>query len=176
MPIIASLFIICYQPLFRRTKCNKKRNLGSLLKKLQNTWELEKRLFTIWFKKREIPANKIGKKWIFNKENLDVWVLSQHPIESFFTNIDFNIENNDHLREPQKESYSKVYDFFIKDNKNKAIIQIPVGCGKTGLASLLPLGIAKGRVLIISPNLKNKRRTVRNDEHCKSPKMFLEEV
>lgn len=100
----------------------------------------------------KIPANRVGKKWTFEKEQLDKWVRSNQPIESFFTSIDFNIESNEALREPQRDAYIRVSEFFSA-GKNKAIIQIPVGCGKSGLAALLPLGVARGRVLIISPNL-----------------------
>ena len=46
--------------------------------------------------------------------------------------------------------------FFCSGN-NKAILQIPVGCGKTGLAALLPLGLSAGRVMVIAPNLTIKR-------------------
>lgn len=70
----------------------------------------------------------------------------------FFTSLDFNIEQNGALREPQREAYLQAYEFFAA-GKNKAILQIPVGCGKTGLASILPFGISRGRVLIITPNL-----------------------
>jgi superfamily II DNA or RNA helicase len=76
-------------------------------------------------------------------------------METFFISIDYNIESNEALREPQRDAYLRVFDFFSA-LKNKAIIQIPVGCGKSGLASLLPLGIAKGRTLIIAPNLTIK--------------------
>lgn len=102
-----------------------------------------------------IPAKKIGKKWAFEKQELDAWVRANQPVETFFTNIDFNIEDNAFLREPQKNAYLQAYDFF-KSGKNRAIIQIPVGCGKTGLASILPLGIARGRVMVIAPNLTIK--------------------
>ena len=102
-----------------------------------------------------MPASKIGKKWAFEKQELDAWARSNQPVETFFTNIDFNIEENDLLREPQKSAYLQAYDFF-KSGKNRAIIQIPVGCGKTGLASILPLGIASGRVIVIAPNLTIK--------------------
>lgn len=102
-----------------------------------------------------IPANKVGKKWTFEKDQLDKWVRSNRPLETFFIDLDFNIEQNDFLREPQREGYLRVYEFFSA-GKNKAILQIPVGCGKSGLASLFPLGIARGRVLVISPNLTIK--------------------
>jgi DNA repair protein RadD len=102
-----------------------------------------------------IPANKVGKKWTFEREQLDQWMRSNKPIESFFTDLDFKIESNASLREPQREGYARIFDFFSA-GKNKAILQIPVGCGKTGLASLLPLGIAKGRALVIAPNITIK--------------------
>ncbi len=99
-----------------------------------------------------IPAQKIGKKWVFDKAAVDAWVRANQPLEAFFLNLDFNIEANDALRDPQREGYLRTYEFF-RAGKNKAILQEPVGCGKTGLASLLPLGLAEGRVLIIAPNL-----------------------
>src|SRR3989344_5093394 len=99
-----------------------------------------------------IPASKVGKKWTFEKSRLDDWLRSNQPMESFFTSLDYNIADNEELRDPQREAYLRTYDFF-QSGKNKAILQIPVGCGKSGLASILPLGIAKGRVLIIAPNL-----------------------
>ncbi len=101
-----------------------------------------------------IPARKLGKKWIFEKSVLDSWVKSK-SLEEFFINLDFNIEDNPLIREPQLEGYLRTYEFF-RQGKNRAILQIPVGCGKTGLASLLPLGIAEGRVLVLAPNLTIK--------------------
>ena len=103
-----------------------------------------------------IPARKVGKKWIFEKPGLDAWMRGHRPVQSFFTDIEFKIEGNDELRDPQREGYLRTYEFF-RAGKNKAILQIPVGCGKTGLASLLPLGLAEGRVLVIAPNLTIKQ-------------------
>ena len=102
-----------------------------------------------------IPARKIGKKWVFEKRGLDAWVHTNQPLASFFLNLDFNIGGNTFLREPQHDGYLRTYEFF-RAGKNKAILQIPVGCGKTGLAALLPLGLAKGRVVVIAPNLTIK--------------------
>ncbi len=106
-------------------------------------------------KKGKIPANKVGKKWLFDRHNLDAWVKASRPIESFFTATDFNIDENPQLREPQKEAYTSLYGYF-KSGNTKAIIQIPVGCGKSGLASIIPFGIAKGRALVVSPSLTIK--------------------
>ena len=99
-----------------------------------------------------IPVRKIGKKWVFEKTGLDAWVRAKQPLESFFLNLDFNIEHNAFLREPQHDGYLRTNEFF-RSGKNKAILQIPVGCGKTGLAALLPFGLAEGRVIVIAPNL-----------------------
>ena len=87
---------------------------------------------------------------------MDAWIRANQPLESFFLNLDFNVENNDFLRDPQRDGYLRTYEFF-RVGKNKAILQIPVGCGKTGLASLLPLGLAEGRVIVIAPNLTIKK-------------------
>jgi DNA repair protein RadD len=102
-----------------------------------------------------VPGTKLGKKWVFEKEQLDSWVRSNQPIELFFTTLDANIEDNAALREPQREGYLRTYEF-LRAGNNKAVLQIPVGCGKSGLASILPLGIAQGRVLVIAPNLTIK--------------------
>ena len=60
----------------------------------------------------KIPANRVGKKWTFEKDQLDKWVRSNQPIESFFTSLDFNIESNEALREPQRDAYLRVSEFF----------------------------------------------------------------
>ncbi len=118
-----------------------------------------------------IPASKVGKKWTFEKEQLDLWIKGNQPIKIFFTNLDYSIESNASLREPQRDGYLKTFEFF-RTGKNKAIIQIPVGCGKTGLAALLPLGLAKGRVLIIAPNITIKDGLYEAMDITNRPKCF----
>ena len=103
-----------------------------------------------------IPAQKIGDKWVFERSALDDWMRSQGPMDSFFLDTDFSIEHNDNLRSPQRDGYVNTYDFF-NSGKNRAIIRIPVGCRKTGLATLLPFGSARGRVIVIAPNLTIKK-------------------
>jgi len=118
-----------------------------------------------------IPTNKVGKKWVFEKTQLDLWIKGNQPIESFFTNLDFSIDPNASLREPQQEGYIRTFEFF-REGKNKAILQIPVGCGKTGLASILPFGIAEGRALIIAPNLTIKNGLYEAMDITNRPKCF----
>lgn len=102
-----------------------------------------------------IPAHRVGKIWRFSIEELDSWIRTNKPINEFFKSVEFDIDDNNFLRIPQREAYVEVYDFFQKGGK-RAIVQLPVGCGKSGLVSLLPLGIANGRVLVIAPNLTIK--------------------
>lgn len=118
-----------------------------------------------------VPASKVGKKWTFERAQLDQWARRSQPIETFFTTLDFKIEANKALREPQREGYLRTFEFF-RSGKNKAILQIPVGCGKTGLASLLPLGLAQSRVLIIAPNIQIKDGLYEAMDITNRPKCF----
>lgn len=148
-----SFAIVCYQMALELLEMT-----GNVWLSLEETAEylgIGKTALYEMARNKRIPAQKIGKKWVFEKADLDTWVRSSQPINSFFTNLDFNIEDNEQIREPQRDGYLRTYEFFRAGN-NRAILQIPVGCGKSGLASLLPLGIAEGRVLIIAPNLTIK--------------------
>jgi excisionase family DNA binding protein len=102
-----------------------------------------------------LPSNKVGSKWLFSRRDLDAWVRSNVPLEQFFLRTPAHIEENMQLREPQVEAYKALYDYFKAGNRT-AIIQIPVGCGKSGIAAIAPFGIAKGRVLVVAPNLTIK--------------------
>ncbi|MAU48548.1 MAG: helicase [Yangia sp.] len=102
-----------------------------------------------------LPSNKIGSKWLFSKKDLDAWVRSNIPLDQFFMRTPAHIEENLQLREPQVEAYKALYEYF-RSGRKSAIIQIPVGCGKSGIAAIVPFGIAKGRVLIVAPNLTIK--------------------
>jgi excisionase family DNA binding protein len=102
-----------------------------------------------------IPSNKVGSKWLFSKKDLDAWVRSNIPLEEFFIKTPAHIEENLQLREPQVEAYQKLYEFF-RSGRRTAVIQIPVGCGKSGIAAIAPFGVARGRVLVVAPNLTIK--------------------
>ena len=71
---------------------------------------------------------------------------------SIFATANADIEANNLLREPQREAHRAVREHFESSNE-PGILQIPVGCGKTGIMSTLPFGISEGRVLVITPNL-----------------------
>jgi DNA repair protein RadD len=73
------------------------------------------------------------------------------PAEKLFQQSPFSIEKNERLREPQRNAWRATRLHFQRD-RTPAILQLPVGCGKTGLMAILPFGIAAGRVLLIAPN------------------------
>lgn len=75
--------------------------------------------------------------------------------DHLFQTLTTDIEGNQRLREPQRGAHKAVRRHFNNDNEH-VILQIPVGCGKTGIIATLPFGIARGRVLVITPN-----RTIR---------------
>jgi len=104
---------------------------------------------------KRIPAHKDVQAWRFNTRELDSWIHTNKLITEFFTSAEFDIDENYLLRIPQREAYKEAYNFYQKGGRI-AIIQLPVGCGKSGLISLLPLGISNGRVLVIAPNLTIK--------------------
>ena len=100
----------------------------------------------------EIPRHKVGQAWKFYRTDLDSWVRAGRSLDEFFTTIDYEIEENDELRDPQREAHAATLEHFTR-SMTAAILQLPVGCGKSGLIALLPLGLAHGRVLVISPNI-----------------------
>lgn len=82
-----------------------------------------------------------------------------NPGELFQT-VNANIEANDLLREPQRDAHRAVREHFVGEAA-PAILQIPVGCGKTGIMATLPFGIVSGRVLLITPNLTIRKGVAR---------------
>lgn len=75
---------------------------------------------------------------------------------NYFIETAANIFGNSRLRIPQIEAYSKALEHFASSNDD-ALIVLPTGTGKSGLISIVPFGLAKGRVLIITPGLVTKQ-------------------
>ncbi len=119
----------------------------------------------------KIPAQRIDKQWRFKTDDLDRWLSVSKSIDGYFQTIQANILDNELLREPQREAYTKLYDFFKGGGKD-ALVQLPVGCGKSGLACIAPFGIAEGRVLVITPNL-TIRDEMKNNLDITNLKCFL---
>lgn len=75
----------------------------------------------------------------------------QSQVDGFFGAASPNIERNPRLREPQREAYEAAREHFA-ESAEPAIVQLPVGCGKTGLAAILPFALSNSRVLVVAPN------------------------
>ncbi|WP_105640489.1 DEAD/DEAH box helicase [Cronobacter dublinensis] len=75
---------------------------------------------------------------------------------SYFLNTAVNIEGNTKLRAPQIEAYIKIKEFFNDEENKEALVVLPTGTGKSGLISIAPFGVARKRVLIITPGLITK--------------------
>lgn len=76
---------------------------------------------------------------------------SKDVVADYFSEAAAHIDGNAQLREPQKEAFEAAVEHFA-GSATPAIIQLPVGCGKTGVAAILPFGLSTGRTLIIAPN------------------------
>lgn len=119
----------------------------------------------------KVPANRLGKKWTYEREALTQWLRSGRAVESFFIDTPASVEDNASLREPQRDAYVRAAEFF-GGGGSRAIIQLPVGCGKSGLVAVLPFGIARGRVLVIAPNLTIKDELYKSLDITNKQKCF----
>lgn len=119
----------------------------------------------------KIPASRVGKKWVYEREALAEWLRGSRSLSNFFLETPAEIENNSNLRDPQRDAYTRAAEFFTAGG-TKAIIQLPVGCGKSGVAAILPFGIAKGRILIIAPNLTIKDELLKSLDITNKQKCF----
>ena len=96
--------------------------------------------------------------------------LAAEQLDHLFQTITADVEANPKIREPQQGAHRAVRQHFETFNE-PVILQIPVGCGKTGVIATLPFGIAKGRVLVITPNL-TIRKGVADALDVSDPKNF----
>jgi excisionase family DNA binding protein len=96
--------------------------------------------------------------------------LAAEQTDYLFQTIASDIEANSKIREPQQGAHRAVRTHFESSNE-PVILQIPVGCGKTGVIATLPFGIAKGRALVITPNL-TIRKGVADALDVSDPKNF----
>lgn len=91
---------------------------------------------------------------------------------SVFQDVTPYIEGNPLLLRPQKEAYSAAYSFyreFSTTAQRESLIVMPTGSGKTGVISLLPFNIAKGRVLVIAPGKIVRKTVYESLDSIKSP-------
>lgn len=80
---------------------------------------------------------------------------------SYFMDTITYIEGNNKLRDPQIEAYMKIREYFKGNPNGEALVVLPTGTGKSGLISIAPYGVSKGRVLIITPGLVTKKSIIK---------------
>ncbi len=97
--------------------------------------------------------------------------MDNHEIERFFQDSNARIYGNDNLRMPQLEGYQSIVEHFDESSES-CYLQIPVGCGKSGLIGITPFGLTTGRVLIVAPNLTIKR-TILEELDISDPNCFF---
>ncbi len=96
--------------------------------------------------------------------------MDNKEIDGFFHNTAVQIWGNPSLREPQIDGYFAIREHF-QESHDPCYVQLPVGCGKTGLMGLTPFEIAKGRILIIAPNV-TIRDNIRRELNISDPNCF----
>lgn len=101
----------------------------------------------------------------------DSFIRPPLAAEALFQTPDAKITGNSRLREPQLEAHSAIRQYYERHASGHVILQIPVGCGKTGVMATVPFGVARGRVLVITPNT-TIRRTVSESMDIAGPKCF----
>lgn len=77
-------------------------------------------------------------------------------IQSYFLDTPINVEGNNKLRNPQIFAYGAIKQYFENNPQGEALVVLPTGTGKSGLISIAPFGVSKGRVLIITPGRVTK--------------------
>lgn len=91
-----------------------------------------------------------------------------------FETDDHNIVNNLRLREPQREGFKSIKDYFSNDPPLREIgIVLPVGCGKSGLINVSPFAVYSKRTLVIAPGLRIKGQLFK-DFDPSNPEMFYQ--
>ena len=75
-------------------------------------------------------------------------------IAAYFHGGQARIEKNPRLRRPQVDAYRALRGHFRGAQAAiPAVIEIPTGSGKTGIIAIAPFDVARGRVLVLTPNL-----------------------
>lgn len=63
-----------------------------------------------------------------------------------------NISDNQKLRKPQRDGFLAITKHFSQPNAEREVsVIMPVGCGKSGLITLVPFGLKAKRALVIAP-------------------------
>ena len=67
---------------------------------------------------------------------------------------DFDIEQNQNLREPQREGWVSIRDAYQEERDRFSSVVLPVGCGKSGLIAVTPYATSNLHALVIAPGTR----------------------
>src|SRR5260370_23578428 len=83
-----------------------------------------------------------------------------------------NIDGNQKLRTPQRETYAHLAAFAEDDDDEREVgIVLPVGCGKSGCITLAPFAFKSKRTLVVAPGT-NIAQQLQKDFDPTKPDMF----
>jgi superfamily II DNA or RNA helicase len=72
--------------------------------------------------------------------------------ENLFQLRNPSISDNESLRKPQREGFRAIQEHFARpDAEREVSVILPVGCGKSGLITIVPFGLKSKRALVIAP-------------------------
>ena len=93
-------------------------------------------------------------------------------MDKVFVNRTPAVEDNLHLREPQREGYLTLARAVAADTIAREVgIVLPVGCGKSGLITLTPFAYRSKRTLVVAPNVRIYEQ-LSNEFDPANPDMF----
>lgn len=91
-----------------------------------------------------------------------------------FQNLAPHIIDNPKLREPQQEGFNEVSKHFAREGaEREAGLVLPVGCGKSGLITIVPFAVKASRVLVIAPGVRIAEQLYK-DFNPSNPSMFYQ--
>lgn len=83
-----------------------------------------------------------------------------------------HVTDNPDLRDPQREAFAEAHAHYsTPEAEPETAIILPVGCGKSGLITLLPFATAARRALVVAPNLRIYQQLAAEFEPS-NPEMF----
>jgi superfamily II DNA or RNA helicase len=90
-----------------------------------------------------------------------------------FQNLSPNIDENNNLRDPQREGYQHIASHYREDSPEREVgIILPVGCGKSGLMAIAPFATNSIRVLVIAPSVRIAKQLLEKDLNSISEDLF----
>jgi superfamily II DNA or RNA helicase len=92
--------------------------------------------------------------------------------QNYFNSVIPNIDENQKLRIPQREGFFEIHKHYFQSHSSReTAIVLPVGCGKSGLITLVPFALKAKRTLVIAPGLRIKKQ-LSDDFDVSSDKAF----